>query len=177
MKFKVLHQYGKDVDTVFRLFYIPILCRKNMSVLVPATFPALECSGQRGLPALESSAKCRRRPPGLLKKFPQSLNTLVQSEQWQGAAGGPTIARSRLKLPAYLVSVGEMSCAARTAVVSTTCGFEAGAAWYSGRWQPPDFVGGDAEKAIQAEYEFIRGRLADETGPGAESRSPCSLMR
>jgi hypothetical protein len=160
MKIKVLHQYGQDVDTVFSLFHDPDFMKDKYVGIGARNVEVLECSGSEGRYSVKVKREVPADVPGLLKKFLNPWNTLVQSEQWEGKAGGPYRCKISIEISGVPVSIGgemELRTQDGGCVNDVRIEVKCGIPLVGGKLA--DFVGSDAEKAIQAEYEFIRGRL------------------
>ena len=160
MKIKVLHQYNKDVDTVFGLFHDPDFMKEKYVGIGARNVEVLECSGSEGRYAVKVKREVPADVPGLLKKFLNPWNTLVQSEQWEGPAGGPYRCQITIEISGVPVSIGgemELRTQEGGCVNDVQLEVNCGIPLVGGKLA--DFVGSDAEKTVQAEYDFIRGRL------------------
>ncbi len=160
MKIKALHQYSQDVDTVFGLFHDPDFMKEKYVSIGARNVEVLECSGSDGRYSVKVRREVPADVPGLLKKFLNPWNTLTQSEQWEGSAGGPYRCKIAIEIAGVPVRLGgemELRTQDGGCVNDVQLEVKCGIPLVGGKLA--DFVGGDAEKAIQAEYEFIRGRL------------------
>lgn len=160
MKIKALHQYAKDVDTVFGLFHDPDFMKEKYVGIGARNVEVLECSGSDGRYSVKVRREVPADVPGLLKKFLNPWNTIVQSEQWEGPAGGPYRCKIAIEISGVPVSMGgEMDLRTQEGgcVNDVRIEVKCGIPLVGGKLA--DFVGSDAEKAIQAEYQFIRARL------------------
>lgn len=158
MKIKAVHQYAKDVDTVFGLFHDPDFMKAKYEGIGARNVEVLECAGRH---AVKVRREVPADVPSLLKKFLNPWNTVVQSESWDGKAGGPY--RCTFEIDVGGVPVGmkgamELRAEGGGCVNDVQLEVKCGIPLVGGKLA--DFVGGDAEKAIQAEYEFIRAHLA-----------------
>ena len=121
----------------------------------------LECAGSEGHYRIKTRREVPADVPALLKKFLNPWNTLVQSEQWEGKAGGPYHCKVNVEISGVPVSI-ETEMELRTqgdgCVNDVRLEVKCGIPLVGGKLA--NFVGGDAEKAVQAEYEFIRNHLA-----------------
>jgi len=162
MKIKAVHQYAKDVDAVFGLFHDPEFMKAKYAGIGARNIEILECAGSDGRYAVTIRREVPADVPGLLKKFLGAWNTVVQSERWEGEAGGPYRCAFEIDIAGVPVSAkGAMELRADAGGCSNDVRLEikCGIPLVGGKLA--DFVGGDAEKAIRAEYEFIRAHLAN----------------
>ncbi len=161
MKIKALHSYTQDVDTVFRLFHDPDFMKAKYAGIGARNIEVLECAGSEGRYTVKVRREVPADVPALLKKFLNPWNTLTQSERWEGQAGGPYRCQLRIEISGVPVTIGgnlELRAQGNGCVNDVQLEVKCGIPLVGGKLA--DFVGGDAEKAIQAEYEFIRQHLA-----------------
>ena len=161
MKIKALHQYAKDVDTVFGLFHDPDFMKVKYEGIGARNVEVLECAGSEGRYTVKVKREVPADVPALLKKFLNPWNTIVQSETWEGKAGGPYRCKFTVEIASVPVSMsGEMELQTQDGgcVNDVRIEVKCGIPLIGGKLA--DFVGSDAEKATQAEYEFIRAHLA-----------------
>ena len=160
MKIKALHQYNQDVDTVFSRFHDPDFMKDKYAGIGARQIEVLECAGGDGRYTVKVRREVPADVPGILKKFLNPWNTLVQTEHWDGQAGGPWRCKISIEIAGVPVSLGgemELRSQEGGCVNDVRLEVKCGIPLIGGKLA--DFVGGDAEKAIQAEYAFIRGRL------------------
>ena len=160
MKIKALHQYNQDVDTVFSRFHDPDFMKDKYAGIGARQIEVLECAGGDGRYTVKVRREVPADVPGILKKFLNPWNTLVQTEHWEGQAGGPWRCKISIEIAGVPVSLGgemELRSQEGGCVNDVRLEVKCGIPLIGGKLA--DFVGGDAEKAIQAEYAFIRGRL------------------
>jgi hypothetical protein len=160
MKIKALHQYAKDVDTVFSLFHDPDFMKVKYEGIGARNVEVLECAGSEGRYTVKVKREVPADVPSLLKKFLNPWNTIVQSETWEGKAGGPYRCKLAVEIAGVPVGMGgEMELRSQDGgcVNDVRLEVKCGIPLIGGKLA--DFVGGDAEKATQAEYEFIRAHL------------------
>lgn len=160
MKIKALHQYSTDVDGVFALFHDVDFMQEKYQGLGARNVTILECTGSEGNYNVKVQREVPAEVPGLLKKFLNPWNTLVQTEQWQGKSGGPYICKISIDISGVPVSIaGTMELRSTDAgcVNEVQLEVKCGIPLVGGKLA--DFVGSDAEKSMQAEYQFISGRL------------------
>jgi hypothetical protein len=160
MKIKALHQYAKDVDTVFGLFHDPDFMKVKYEGIGARNVEVLECAGSEGRYTVKVKREVPADVPSLLKKFLNPWNTIVQSETWEGKAGGPYRCKLAVEIAGVPVGMGgEMELRSQDGgcVNDVRLEVKCGIPLIGGKLA--DFVGGDAEKATQAEYEFIRAHL------------------
>ncbi len=161
MKIKALHSYTQDVDTVFGLFHDPDFMKTKYAGIGARNIEVLECAGSEGRYTVKVRREVPADVPALLKKFLNPWNTLTQSERWEGPAGGPYCCQLRIEISGVPVTIGgnlELRAQDDGCVNDVQLEVKCGIPLVGGKLA--DFVGGDAEKAIQAEYEFIRQHLA-----------------
>jgi hypothetical protein len=161
MKIKALHQYAKDVDTVFGLFHDPDFMKVKYAGIGARNVEVLECAGSEGRYTVKVKREVPADVPALLKKFLNPWNTIVQSETWEGKAGGPYRCKMAVEIAGVPVSMGgdmELRTQDGGCVNDVRLEVKCGIPLIGGKLA--DFVGSDAEKATQAEYEFIRAHLA-----------------
>lgn len=160
MKIKALHEYAKDVDTVFGLFHDPDFMKVKYEGIGARNVEVLECAGSEGRYTVKVKREVPADVPSLLKKFLNPWNTIVQSETWEGKAGGPYRCKLAVEIAGVPVGMGgEMELRSQDGgcVNDVRLEVKCGIPLIGGKLA--DFVGGDAEKATQAEYEFIRAHL------------------
>lgn len=161
MKIKAVHQYKQDVDSVFALFHDVDFMQKKYEGLGARNVKILECAGSAGKYTVKVQREVPADVPGLLKKFLNPWNTLVQSEQWQGESGGPYTCNLAIDISGVPVSItGRMElCSAGTGCVNEVqLEVKCSIPLVGGKLA--DFVGSDAEKSMQAEYQFLTSSLS-----------------
>lgn len=161
MKIKALHQYSKDVDTVFGLFHDPAFMKAKYEGIGARNVAVPECAGGEGRYTVKIKREVPADVPALLKKFLSPWNTVTQSETWEGTAGGPyrcTFEIDIAGVPVTAKGAMELRTQGEGCVNDVQLDVKCGIPLVGGKLA--DFVGSDAEKAIQAEYEFIRDALA-----------------
>lgn len=161
MKIKALHQYDQNVDTVFRLFHDPDFMKDKYAGIGARNVAVLECAGSDGDYRVKVKREVPADVPALLKKFLNPWNTLTQSEQWAGKTGGPYRCKISIDIAGVPVSIaGEMELRTQGegCVNDVRLEVKCGIPLVGGKLA--DFVGSDAEKAVQEEYGFIRSHLA-----------------
>lgn len=160
MKIKVRHQYAKDVDTVFGLFHDPDFMTAKYVALGARNVAIPECAGSDGRYAVKIKREVPAEVPALLKKFINPWNTITQTERWEGKAGGPYRCQFDIDIagvPVGVHGVMELHSADGGCVNDVQLEIKCGIPLVGGKLA--DFVGGDAEKSMQAEYDFIRTHL------------------
>ena len=160
MKIKALHQYNQSVDRVFSLFHDPDFMKEKYAGIGARNIQVVECAGSEGSYRIKVQREVPADVPALLKKFLKPWNTLVQCEQWEGQAGGPYRCKLGIQISGAPVSIGgemELRTQGDGCVNEVRLDVKCGIPLVGGKLA--DFVGADAEKAVQAEYEFIRGHL------------------
>ena len=160
MKIKALHQYARGVDTVFGLFRDPDFMKVKYEGIGARNVEVLECAGSEGRYTVKVKREVPADVPSLLKKFLNPWNTIVQSETWEGKAGGPYRCKLAVEIAGVPVGMGgEMELRSQDGgcVNDVRLEVKCGIPLIGGKLA--DFVGGDAEKVTQAEYEFIRAHL------------------
>lgn len=161
MKIKVVHAYAHDVETVFSLFHDPEFMKAKYVGIGGRNVEVLECAGSGDGYTVKVKREVPADVPGLLKKFLNPWNTLVQNERWKGRPGGPwrcTLDIDIAGVPVSMKGTMELRTEGSGCVNEVHLEIKCGIPLVGGKLA--DFVGGDAEKATQAEYEFIRGHLA-----------------
>lgn len=161
MKIKALHQYAKDVDTVFGLFHDPDFMKVKYEGIGARNVEVLECAGSGGRYTVKVKREIPADVPVLLKKFLNPWNTIVQSEKWEGKAGGPYRCQFGIDIsgvPVNIKGVMEIRTQGDGCVNDVQLEVKCGIPLVGGKLA--DFVGSDAEKSTQAEYEFISAYLA-----------------
>ncbi|MDG4550155.1 MAG: DUF2505 domain-containing protein [Candidatus Contendobacter sp.] len=161
MKIKALHQYAKDVDTVFGLFHDPDFMKIKYEGIGARNVEVLECAGSAGRYSVKIRREVPAEAPALLKKFLNPWNTVVQSETWEGKTGGPYRCQFEIDVAGVPVTVKgamELRTQGDGCVNDVQLEVKCGIPLVGGKLA--DFVGGDAERNIQAEYAFIRAHLA-----------------
>lgn len=160
MKIKALHQYAKDVDTVFGLFHDPDFMTAKYVALGARNVAIPECVGSDGRYAVKIKREVPAEVPALLKKFINPWNTITQTERWEGKAGGPYRCQFDIDIagvPVGARGVMELRSTDGGCVNDVQLEIKCGIPLVGGKLA--DFVGGDAEKSMQAEYDFIRTHL------------------
>ena len=161
MKIKVVHPYPHDVETVFGLFHDPDFMKAKYLGIGGRNVEVLECAGSEGSYTVKVKREVPADVPGLLKKFLNPWNSVVQSERWEGKSGGPWRCALEIDIAGVPVSIKgamELRTEGGGCVNDVQLEVKCGIPLIGGKLA--DFVGGDAEKATQAEYEFIRAHLA-----------------
>ena len=161
MKIKAVHQYARDVDTVFGLFHDPEFMKVKYEGIGARNVEVLECAGSEGRYTVKVKREVPADVPALLKKFLNPVNTVVQAERWEGNAGGPYRCAFEIDIASVPVTVKggmELRTEGGGCVNDVQLEVKCGIPLVGGKLA--DFVGGDAEKAVRAEYEFIRAHLA-----------------
>ncbi len=161
MKIKVLRSYTKDVETVFGLFHDAEFMKAKYTGIGARHIEVLECGGSGGRYTVKIKREVPTDVPALLKKFLNPWNGIVQSETWEGKTGGPYRCKLTIEIAGVPVAInGVMELRAESAgcVNEVQLEVKCGIPLIGGKLA--DFVGGDAEKATPAEYEFIRAHLA-----------------
>ena len=161
MKIKALHQYSRDVDTVFGLFHDPAFMKTKYEGIGARNVQVPECSGSDGRYTVKIKREVPADVPALLKKFLNPWNSIVQSEKWEGKAGGPYRCQFGIDIagvPVNIKGIMEIRTQGEGCVNDVQLEVKCGIPLVGGKLA--DFVGSDAEKSTQAEYEFIRAYLA-----------------
>ena len=161
MKIKVLHQYAKDVDTVFGLFHDPDFMKVKYEGIGARNVEVLECAGSEGRYTVKVKREVPADVPALLKKFLNPWNTIAQSEKWEGKTGGPYRCQFEIDIsgvPVNIKGAMEIRTQGGGCVNEVQLEVKCGIPLIGGKLA--DFVGGDAEKSTQAEYELISAHLA-----------------
>lgn len=160
MKIKALHQYARDVDTVFGLFHDPDFMKVKYEGIGARNIEVLECAGSGGRYTVKVKREVPADVPSLLKKFLNPWNTIVQSETWEGKPGGPYRCKLAIEIAGVPVSMnGDMELRTQDGGCVNDVHLEVKCGIPLIGSKLADFVGGDAERATQAEYEFIRAHL------------------
>ena len=160
MKIKALHQYARDVDTVFGLFHDPDFMKVKYQGIGARNVEVLECAGSEGRYTIKVKREVPADVPSLLKKFLNPWNTIVQNETWEGKPGGPFRCKLAVEIAGVPVGMsGDMELRTQDSgcINDVRLEVKCGIPLIGGKLA--DFVGSDAEKATQAEYEFIRAHL------------------
>ncbi|MFZ4792074.1 MAG: DUF2505 domain-containing protein [Candidatus Competibacteraceae bacterium] len=160
MKIKAVHHYAKDIETVFGLFRDPEFMQTKYVGIGARKVEVLECAGSEGRYTVKVKREVPADVPGLLKKFLNPWNSVVQSESWEGKTGGPwrcTFAIDIAGVPVTVKGAMELRAEGGGCVNDVQLEVKCGIPLVGGKLA--DFVSSDAEKAIQKEYEFIRAHL------------------
>jgi hypothetical protein len=161
VKIAATHRYDASVDTVFGLFHDPAFMQAKYTGIGARNVAVPECTGGDGRYRVRITREVPAEVPSLLARFVQPWNTIEQRETWDGRPGGPYRCRIDIEIAGIPVRMGgEMQLHAEGAGCVNEVRLEvtSGIPLVGGRLA--DFVGGDAQKAIHAEYEFIRAHLA-----------------
>ena len=160
MKIKAVHQYAKDVESVFGLFHDPEFMQTKYVGIGARNVEVLESAGSDGRYAVKVKREVPADVPALLKKFLNPWNSVVQSESWEGKTGGPwrcTFTIDIAGVPVTVKGAMELRAEGSGCVNDVQLEVKCGIPLIGGKLA--DFVGSDAEKAMQKEYEFIRAHL------------------
>lgn len=160
MKINAVHQYAKDVETVFGLFHDPEFMQTKYVGIGGRNVEVLECTGTEGRYTVKVKREVPADVPALLKKFLNPWNSVVQSESWEGKAGGPwrcTFSVDIAGVPVTVKGAMELRAEGGGCINDVRLEVKCGIPLIGGKLA--DFVGSDAEKAMQKEYEFIRAHL------------------
>jgi len=160
MKIHALHRYDRDVDTVVALFHDPAFITAKYTGIGARRVTVEECSGANGQWTVRTSREVPAEVPSLLSRFVSPWNTVSQRERWEGPPGGPyrcTLEIEVAGVPVRMGGVMELRAEGGGCVNEVALEVVCGIPLVGGRLA--DFVGGDAEKAVGAEYDFIREHL------------------
>lgn len=155
MKFTKTFEFKQDVDSIFKAYTDEVFLQKKMEAL-----------GARNIEiVIEKNKKetkitvTREMPadvPGILKKFLNPWNKMIQKEIWSGSKGGPYYGNLEIEVEGAPVNVkGEMkiaatesgSIAANITEISTSIPFIGKSI--------KKFVANASEEAIDKEFEYV----------------------
>jgi hypothetical protein len=164
LEVKDLHHYDHDVDTVFKVFHDPAFITAKYQGIGARNIELLECSGEGNTYTIKVKREVPADVPGILKKFLGAWNKVEQTEEWQGETGGVRTCKLDINVIGVPVKVsGTMTLSpegggcVNDVRIKVTSGIPLVGSMLA------DFVGGDTNKSMGAEYAFIKDYLANNT--------------
>ncbi|MBF7728463.1 DUF2505 domain-containing protein [Pseudomonas sp. N040] len=159
MKVSFEHKYSVDVDSLFALFQEPDFILERYLETGALSAAILEISaGEEVLIRVEREVQVD--VPAFLRKFMQPTTRVVQTERWRGEAGGPYVNDMQVEIsgtPVQLHVSMELLARGKGCVNRVEIEARCGIPLIGGKIA--DFVGRDAERTANLEYEFIKGYL------------------
>jgi len=155
MKFTKTFQFEQDVDAIFKAYTNKVFLQKkmealgarNIKIIIEQNKEEIKIVATREMPA---------DVPGVLKKFLNPWNKMIQKETWKGTKGGPYYGNLKIAVEGAPVNVkGEMkiaatdygSIAANVTEISTSIPFIGKSI--------KKFVAKASEEAIEKEFEYV----------------------
>jgi len=159
MKVNLEHKYSVDVDSLFNLFQDPDFILERYLETGAVNASLLELNDEDGV-LIRVERVVQVDVPGFLSKFMQPTTHVLQTERWQGEAGGPylndmqvEIKGTPVKLHISMQLVAKGKGCVNLVEIETKCGIPL----IGGKIA--DFVGKDAERTANLEYDFIKAYL------------------
>jgi hypothetical protein len=159
---KDLHYYTQDIDTVFRVFHDPEFIKAKYEGVGARNIELLECSESGGTYTIEVKREVPADVPGILKKFLGAWNKVKQTEEWQGKTGDVRTCQLGIDIMGVPVSVSgtmtlrlEGNGCVNDVRINVTCRIPL----IGGKLAA--FVANDTKKSMDAEYQFIKDYLAN----------------
>lgn len=159
MKVNLEHKYSVDVDSLFNLFQDPDFILERYLETGAVNASLLELNDEDGV-LIRVERVVLVDVPGFLSKFMQPTTHVLQTERWQGEAGGPylndmqvEIKGTPVKLHISMQLVAKGKGCVNLVEIETKCGIPL----IGGKIA--DFVGKDAERTANLEYDFIKAYL------------------
>lgn len=159
MKVNLEHKYSVDVDTLFELFQDPDFIIERYLETGALSASLLEISDEDGV-LIRVEREVQVDVPAFLSKFMHPTTRVLQTERWQGEAGGPyvndmqvEISGTPVKLHVSMQLLAKGKGCVNLVEIEAKCGLPL----IGGKIA--DFVGKDAERTANLEYDFIKGYL------------------
>jgi hypothetical protein len=159
MKVNLEHKYSVDVDSLFALFQDPDFILERYQETGSLSASLLELSNEEGV-LIRVERVMQVDVPSFLSKFMQPTTHVLQTEHWQGAAGGPYVNDMQVEikgLPVKLHIGMELLAKGKGCVNRVEIDARCGIPLIGGKIA--DFVAKDAERTANLEYEFIKSYL------------------
>ena len=159
MKVSLEHKYSVDVDSLFALFQDQDFLVERYLATGALNATVLEINHDDGV-LIRVERQVQVDVPAFLSKFMAPTTHVLQTERWQGEAGGPYRNEIDVEIKGTPVKVNvriELSAKGRGCVnlveIETKCGIPL----IGGKLA--DFAGRDAERTANIEYDFIKAYL------------------
>ncbi len=159
MKINLEHKYSVDVDALFALFQDPEFIVERYLGTGAVSASLLELSSDEGV-LIQVERVVQVDVPAFLSKFMHPTTHVVQTERWQGEAGGPYLNDMQVEIrgtPVKLHVAMELAGKGKGCVNRVEIEARCGIPLIGGK--VADFVAKDAERTANLEYEFIKGYL------------------
>lgn len=157
MEVKGLHRYNHGVDAVFKFFSDPDAVKAKYEAIGARNVEILETNESDGVFTIKTQREVPSDVPGILQKFLGAWNKVTQTEQWRPQSDGARACDMEVDIAGVPVTVkGAMRLqpegggCVNDVKIKVTCGIPL----IGGRLA--DFVGGDTQKNMDAEYDYIR---------------------
>lgn len=159
MKVNLEHNYSVDVDRLFALFQdADFILQRYLQTGSPSA-SLLELSDDDGV-LIRVERVVQVDVPAFLSKFMQPTTQVLQTERWQGEAGGPYVNDMQVEIrgtPVKLHISMELLAKGRGCINRVEIDARCGIPLIGGKIA--DFVGKDAERTANLEYDFIKAYL------------------
>ncbi len=159
MKVHLEHKYNVDVDSLYTLFKDPDFILERYLETGATHVELLELSDDDEL-LIRVEREVEVDVPAFLSKIMQPRTRVLQTERWQGEAGGPyhndmqvEIRGTPVKLQVKMELLAKGKGCLNRVQIEATCGIPLLGSKIA------DFVGKDAERTANLEYEFIKAYL------------------
>lgn len=159
MKVKLEHKYSVDVDSLFALFQDPDFILERYLGTGAVSASLLELSTEDDV-VIRVERVVQVDVPAFLSKFMQPTTHVLQSEHWRGEPGGPywndmqvEIKSTPVKLHISMELLAKGKGCVNLVEIEAKCGIPL----VGGKIA--DFVGKDAERTANLEFEFIKNYL------------------
>ena len=159
MKVNLEHKYSVDVDSLFALFQDSDFILERYLGTGALSASLLELSDEDGV-LIRVERVMQVDVPSFLSKFMQPTTHVLQTERWQGEAGGPYVNDMQVEIkgpPVRLHISMELLAKGKGCVNRVEIDAKCGIPLIGGKIA--DFVAKDAERTANLEYEFIKAYL------------------
>ncbi len=159
MKVSLEHKYSGDVDSLFALFQDEDFIVERYLQTGSLNAAVLEISAEDGL-LIRVARQVKVDVPALLSKFMTPTTQVLQTEHWHGETGGPYRNEMQVEIKGTPVKINvrmELAAKGKGCVNRVEIESKCGIPLLGGKLA--DFVGRDAERTANLEYDFIRAYL------------------
>lgn len=159
MKVNLEHKYAVDVDSLFALFQDPDFIVERYLETGALSASLLEISDDDGV-LIRVEREVEVDVPAFLSKFMHPTTKVLQTERWQGDAGGPyvndmqvEISGTPVKVHVSMQLIAKGKGCVNLVEIETKCGIPLIGS------KVADFVAKDAERTANLEFDFIKAYL------------------
>jgi hypothetical protein len=157
------HHYDYPADAVFKFFSDPDLIQAKFEGIGTRNVEVLECAAADG-GITQTKREVPANVPGLLKKFLGAWNKVTQTEEWEQGEDGERVCDLNVEIAGVPVTVsGTMTLRSEGSGCVNDIRIKVSCSIPLVGGKLADFVAGDTEKAMDAEYDYIKTQLAQGT--------------